>query len=218
MKTRSYTLILILFVVGTGVSQGEVFRYRDSKGGTIFTDRPLKGSGYTLIWRSSMGKVGDRVSSISSATRQVKAAPKSSVRNSWRNKHQYTALITSVARKTRLSAELLHAVVQAESAYNPNARSRAGAMGLMQLMPATAQRYGVANAWDPAQNLEGGARYLRDLLDMFKNDLRLALAAYNAGEGAVMKYGNRIPPYPETRNYVRKVIDFYRSERDRRSS
>ena len=80
-------------------------------------------------------------------------------------------------------------------------------------MPGTAERYGVGNAWDPAQNLAGGARYLRDLLDMFENNLRLALAAYNAGEGAVKKYGNRIPPYPETRDYVQKVVEFYLDER-----
>ena len=97
-----------------------------------------------------------------------------------------------------------------ESAYDPQALSRAGAMGLMQLMPGTAQRYGVSNAWDPVQNLDGGARYLRDLLKMFNQDLRLALAGYNAGEGAVQKYGNQIPPYRETQNYVVKVMDLMR--------
>ena len=136
----------------------------------------------------------------------------------WEHKKQYVPMIKRVAKKAKLSPELLHAVVQAESAYNPKAKSSAGAMGLMQLMPGTASRYGVANAWDPSQNLEGGARYLRDLLDMFKNNLRLALAAYNAGENAVIKYGNRIPPYPETQKYVRKVIDFYLTERKQQKS
>jgi soluble lytic murein transglycosylase-like protein len=125
-------------------------------------------------------------------------------------------LIRKVAKKAKLSPELLHAVIQAESSYNPKAKSSAGAVGLMQLMPGTASRYGVTNIWDPSQNLEGGARYLRDLLDMFKNNLRLALAAYNAGENAVKKYGNRIPPYPETQKYVRKVLDFYLTERKQR--
>jgi soluble lytic murein transglycosylase-like protein len=83
----------------------------------------------------------------------------------------------------------------------------------MQLMPGTAKRYRVKDIWDPADNLRGGARYLRDLLDMFDNDLRLALAAYNAGENAVIKYGNRIPPYPETQRYVRKVLQFLWAER-----
>jgi soluble lytic murein transglycosylase-like protein len=80
----------------------------------------------------------------------------------------------------------------------------------MQLMPGTAERYGVSDAYDPRQNLRGGARYLKDLLALFKYDLKLALAAYNAGEGAVKKYGNEIPPYPETQNYVKKVMGHYR--------
>lgn len=86
-------------------------------------------------------------------------------------------------------------------------------MGLMQLMPGTAKRYGVEDTWDPKDNLDGGARYLRDLLAMFKYDLKLALAAYNAGENAVVKYGNRIPPFPETRNYVDQVLAYYLENR-----
>jgi soluble lytic murein transglycosylase-like protein len=127
-------------------------------------------------------------------------------------------MIRSVSEKAKVSQALLHAIVQTESAYNARAKSSAGAVGLMQLMPGTAERYGVADIWDPAQNLEGGAHYLRDLLDMFQNNLKLALAAYNAGEGAVKKYGNKIPPYPETRDYVRKVIAKYLSERKRGKS
>jgi soluble lytic murein transglycosylase-like protein len=118
-----------------------------------------------------------------------------------------------IARQHDLYPELLHAVIRTESAYNPAALSSAGAVGLMQLMPGTAKRYGVPDIWDPVENLRGGARYLRDLLDLFGNDLRLALAAYNAGENAVIKYGNRIPPYPETQRYVRKVLQFLWAER-----
>jgi soluble lytic murein transglycosylase-like protein len=110
--------------------------------------------------------------------------------------------------------ELLHAVIRAESAYQPNALSHAGACGLMQLMPATAARFRVRNIWDPAENIEGGATYLRFLMDLFDNDLRLALAGYNAGENAVKRYGNQIPPYPETQNYVRKVLQFLWAEQD----
>ena len=87
--------------------------------------------------------------------------------------------------------------------------SKKGALGLMQLMPQTAKRYGVIDALDPLQNLDGGAHYLRDLLRMFNNDVSLALAAYNAGEQAVVKHGNRIPPYRETLHYVPQVLDFY---------
>ena len=99
--------------------------------------------------------------------------------------------------------------LESESAYQPDAVSHKGAVGLMQLMPGTAERYGVSDRHDPVQNLSGGTRYLRDLLEMFDNDLQLALAAYNAGENAVIRYGNKIPPYNETQGYVRKVIRFY---------
>lgn len=121
----------------------------------------------------------------------------------------YDGIIDEVSRAHGLERALLHAVILVESRYNPNAVSRKGAVGLMQLMPHTAKRYGVADAFDPRQNLEGGARYLRDLLRMFDNDVGLALAAYNAGEQAVMRHGNRIPPYGETRRYVPLVLDLY---------
>jgi soluble lytic murein transglycosylase-like protein len=108
---------------------------------------------------------------------------------------------------------LVKAVIRAESAFNPKAVSRAGAAGLMQLMPGTAAQYGVYDRFDPAANIDAGTRHLRGLLDMFNNDLMLALAAYNAGEGAVMKYGNTIPPYAETRTYVNRVLSYYRQYR-----
>jgi soluble lytic murein transglycosylase-like protein len=104
----------------------------------------------------------------------------------------------------------LHAVIRAESAYDPFAVSHKGAVGLMQLMPDTARRYGVSNLTDPVANLQGGSRYLRDLLRLFKQNLRLALAAYNAGENAVIRHGHKIPPYQETRLYVEKALRYYR--------
>lgn len=122
-------------------------------------------------------------------------------------------MIESVAEETLLRPELLHAVIRAESAYDPDAVSSKGAVGLMQLMPATAKRYGVTNRNDPKQNLRGGASYLKDLLVMFDFDLKLAVAAYNAGENAVIRSGNKIPNYRETQNYVAKVMRFYRQNR-----
>jgi soluble lytic murein transglycosylase-like protein len=121
----------------------------------------------------------------------------------------YDKLVERVSRSYGLESALLHAVISVESRYNPKAVSGKGAAGLMQLMPDTAKRYGVADRFDPRQNLEGGARYLRDLLRLFDNNVSLALAAYNAGENAVARYGNRIPPYRETLNYVPRVLDFY---------
>ncbi len=109
---------------------------------------------------------------------------------------------------------LLYSVMHQESSFKSHAVSPKGARGLMQLMPGTAARYGVTNIFDPKQNIEGGARYLRFLLDRFNGDLNLALAGYNAGEGAVDKYGWRIPPYSETQEYVRRISRRYALLRD----
>jgi soluble lytic murein transglycosylase-like protein len=121
----------------------------------------------------------------------------------------YDSMVNKIARTYGLESALLHAVISVESRYKPKAVSKAGALGLMQLMPKTAKRYGVADPLDPSQNLRGGARYLRYLLKKYNNDRDLALAAYNAGEAAVAKYGNQIPPYPETTDYVPRVKEYY---------
>lgn len=125
------------------------------------------------------------------------------------NVARYAAQVERAAAEAGVDPALVHAVVTAESGYNPRAVSPAGAQGLMQLMPATARRYAVGNAFDPAENVRGGTRYLRDLLGMFDNDVALALAAYNAGENAVLKYHRTVPPYRETRAYVPKVLRLY---------
>lgn len=117
---------------------------------------------------------------------------------------EFDAIIDDHARAQGLSPVLVRAVIEAESAFNPRAVSRVGAMGLMQLMPGTAKDLGVVDPFDPVQNIRGGTTYLRTLLDRFDGDVRLALAAYNAGPGAVERYDN-VPPYRETRNYVAKI-------------
>jgi soluble lytic murein transglycosylase-like protein len=123
-------------------------------------------------------------------------------------------LIDNVARLYAHEPQLLNALIHVESRFNPDAVSPKGAIGLMQVMPATAERMGLRDPtralFDPASNLHAGARYLRLLLDMFAGQIELAIAAYNAGEGAVIKYGRRIPPYPETEAYVRQVMELYR--------
>ncbi len=124
-------------------------------------------------------------------------------------RRQYTDIVDQAGARFGVEPALLHAVIAVESAYNPNARSNRGAAGLMQLMPDTAKRYGVANAFDPAQNVHAGAQYLRDLMKLFDNDMKLTLAAYNAGEAAVIRYGRRIPPYRETAAYVPLVVGRY---------
>lgn len=112
--------------------------------------------------------------------------------------------VRRIAAENSISPQLIHSVIKVESNYNPYAISSKGALGLMQLIPSTARRFGVANAFNPVQNIEGGAKYLRYLLDLYGGNYALALAAYNAGEGAVARYGG-VPPYAETQNYVLSV-------------
>lgn len=123
---------------------------------------------------------------------------------------RFAPIVARAARVHGVDEALVHAVIFAESSYDPDAISPAGASGLMQLMPATAAHYGVRDLFDPAQNVGGGVRFLRDLLDRFDGNVELAVAAYNAGANAVIRAGNRVPPHPATAAYVPKVIDYYR--------
>ncbi|MFE8032838.1 lytic transglycosylase domain-containing protein [Thiohalocapsa marina] len=148
---------------------------------------------------------------VSSQAQHGRARPQAQSGRLAERRARFTALIDATAERYGIDPELVHAVIRAESSYNPRAKSPAGACGLMQLMPATAERFGVHDIWDPAQNIRGGVAYLRVLFERFDGDLRLVLAAYNAGEGAVEKYGNRVPPYRETRAYVQKVMGYLRA-------
>jgi soluble lytic murein transglycosylase-like protein len=127
---------------------------------------------------------------------------------------QYAPVINHCARKYRIPVSLICGIMLQESGGNPNAVSHCGARGLMQLMPATARRFGVTSIMDPRQNIEGGVRYLAFLKDRFQGNVPLMCAAYNSGEGNVEKYGNKIPPFAETQNYVPSVLGFARSIQD----
>ena len=194
--------LLCLFVLwmGWASAHADSFAYTDDDTGiTHLTDRP-NSERYERVAREpqlvpELGQV----------------LPSSSMPRTGRRERmlKYDEMVQVASSITGVNADLLHAVVMAESGYDPQAVSPKGALGMMQLMPETARRYGVT-AWnDPADNLIGGARYLADLLQQFNQDLRLAMAAYNAGERAVIRHGYRVPPFQETQHYVRKVFEFY---------
>lgn len=130
--------------------------------------------------------------------------------SSFKYNGEYEDLINDAARKYNLSSTLIKAVIKAESSFNPNVISKAGAMGLMQLMPGTAEGLGVDNPFDPKQNIDGGVRYLKDMLKQFGGNLEYALAAYNAGPGSVKKYGG-VPPFDETQDYVKKIMSWIKN-------
>ena len=188
---KRYVGIAVLIALPL-VAGADIYKYVDKHGRIHLSDKPAH-DGYKRIVRTWKGWKEAQVA----------------YRDTAKNRKRYTQAIDSVAKQNKLPRALVHAVITAESAYDPNAVSHAGAVGLMQLMPGTAARYGVRNRKDPMANVAGGTRYLRDLLKMFDNNLVLAIAAYNAGENAVIKYGNKIPPYEETQTYVQRVLKFY---------
>ena len=192
---------MLLTALTAGMAHADVYRYVDADGVIHFTNVPPD-SRYK-VYRKDRKKANPVAETLASEIRYYDA----------KDRARYASHILAAAKATLLEPALIHAVISAESGYNALARSKKGAAGLMQLMPETARRYGVKNRLDPVQNIHGGARYLRDLVQMFNNDLQLAVAAYNAGENAVLKYGNRIPPYQETMTYVPRVMSYYKKYR-----
>jgi len=193
-------IALVLPLAWAGGAQADIYRYTDKEGVTAFTNIPHPDRHYELVLKEHVDPVPAR---SRSPVHRIDAAQRS----------RYDNAIRAAALASAVDPALVHAVISAESGYNPYAQSRKGALGLMQLMPDTARRYSVADRMDPVQNIEGGTRYLSDLLRLFNNDLQLVVAAYNAGEKAVVRYGNRIPPFPETAAYVPRVLAFYRRYR-----
>ena len=166
-------------------AHAQIYAWRDASGNLVLSDRPKDPSAKTFSVPGT-GRVR--------ATRQALKGLSS----------EYDSLIAEHAADHNVDAGLVRAVIQAESAFNPRARSIKGAMGLMQLMPATAAEYGVENAYDPVQNIRAGVAYLRALLTKYSDNQELALAAYNTGPAAVEKYGT-VPPYRETRDYIDRI-------------
>jgi len=187
---------LLLVLAGSVPASAQIFTWRAADGSLVLSNKP---------------PAADAESVRTYAVPQASDVRATSFVPS-RRSGSFDDIIDEHARRNGVRQSLVRAVIQVESAFNPFAHSPKGAMGLMQLMPATAREFGVANAYDPDQNVGAGVKYLRRLLDRYDNDERLALAAYNAGPGAVDRYGHDVPPYQETRNYVRKVLALYRGE------
>jgi len=185
---RLVVLAAALCALTPSLAQAQLYSWKDASGRLIISDQPRDPSAKTYL------VFGSVVGGPYRATKP--ASPLAG---------QYDPLISEHAAAHALNPDFVRAVIQAESAFNPRARSNRGAMGLMQLMPQTAAEYRVANAYDPSENIRAGVAYLKSLLTRYDNDVSLALAAYNAGPRAVDRYGRTIPPYKETRNYVARI-------------
>jgi len=183
-------LVVLSIVLGwASPSAAQIYSWRDADGKLVLSDTPRAGNGAQTTYE--VHGAAEIKSTIPPLVASHKSAP-------------YEASITAHARRQGVSSDLVRAVIQVESAFNPVAVSNKGAMGLMQLMPATAMELGVRNPFDPDQNIRGGVTYLKQLLTRYDDKVELALAAYNAGIGNVEKYGT-VPPFKETRNYVSKI-------------
>jgi soluble lytic murein transglycosylase-like protein len=168
-------------------ARAQIYAWKDVNGTLVLSDRKLNDGAMTYVVPDAPG------------IRATTPLANASVRD------QFEPLIREHAARQALRMDLVRAVIQVESGYNPRARSPRGAMGLMQLMPATARELGVSNPFDPSENIRGGTAYLRKLIDRYDGNEELALAAYNAGADAVDRHGKKVPPYQETQDYVRKV-------------
>ena len=201
----SFKTLIFLGMMLSAASAGahsKIYTYLDSDGVRHYTDVP-DDNRYKLLALSShdITQSGDHYDPVVLARAT-----------------QYDSIIEKAAVSAAVEPNLLRAVIVVESGFNSRAVSKRGAVGLMQLMPATASRFGVANRYDPIQNIRGGAAYLKFLMDRFGHDMRLALAAYNAGEEAVDRNGGQIPPFSETMAYVPRVMKIYRMLGEPRST
>ncbi len=181
-------LSCLVLLAPTVLAEKQMYRHINAKGQVTFSDRRLH-DGFIPMQRTWKG--------------WVEMSPPANLRE---GVAKFRPIVRKTSARYELSPALISAVIHAESYYNPLAISKKGAVGLMQLMPGTAARYGVYDRQNPEQNVDGGVRYLRDLLEMFDNNTALAVAAYNAGENAVISRGYKIPPFPETQKYVKRVL------------
>jgi len=214
MTMRALLTALALALLPAAAAHADIWGYIDARGDAHFAAEQLD-ERYQLFMKGSAEMDAARILPPSAAEKE---SPLFRYLSQHPNLKKYEKYLNQAAKDYHLDPALLKAVMAAESGFNPNAISAKGAIGLMQVLPATAERFGLQSdkrnsvsqkLTDPKINIRLGARYLRFLHDLFPDQLSLMLASYNAGEGAVQKYNNAIPPYPETRNYVKVVTQFY---------
>lgn len=199
---------------------GNINFYKNSSGQTLITNRDVPSGGFsdfTKKVKTTYYKASNAYNNNGSSSNDYGSNSGSSSNNYGRSsasssgsRNSYDSYILASAQRHGVDPALMKAMMHTESAFNPNARSPVGAQGLMQLMPATARRFKVGNPWNPADNIEGSAKYIAWLMRRFNNNVEFAVAGYNAGEGNIDKY-NGIPPFKETRNYVKSVMSRYHS-------
>ena len=175
-------------------ASAQIYAWRDANGNLVLSDKAKDPAARTYSVPSTTAPATGATGATFKTTRPMS-----------RKAAQFQSLIEEHSALNDVSPDLVRAVIQAESAFNPRAKSPKGAMGLMQLMPGTASDFGVSDPYNPAENIRAGVKYLKQLLDKYSGKVELALAAYNAGPGAVKKYGGIVPPYRETRDYVAKI-------------
>jgi len=202
MRCIATFLILAVVLVASSRAQADIYRFEDEDGVLHFTDTPTDHR-FKIYLRD--------------LKRDKRLRTSFNLSSAGRNPREFEPLIAQSAAEYGVDTALVKAVIHAESSYNPQAVSSKGARGLMQLMPKTAQELKVNDSFNPGENIRGGVRYLRFLLDTFKGDVTLAVAAYNAGLNRVAQYGG-VPPYEETRNYVSRVLSLQRSYREQQAS
>ncbi len=185
-------------------SHADVYIYQSQTGKMLYTDHIVQEPGYKLIKKNGQPVRHSAQRGEVFITRFNSRMEQKHSTKTGNNQNRFDHMIQFAARSYAVDPALIKAVIHAESSFNPNAVSRVGAQGLMQLMPATAGMYAVQDPYNPKQNIMAGSKHLKYLLDKYNDKIELALAAYNAGEGRVKKY-NGIPPYPETQNYIKKV-------------
>ncbi len=198
---KAASLLAALLVCGAaapGKARADIYSFTDANGVEHFSNVPADARYHLLL-----------ASPTDPAAAPAAAVTKGPAVNWLAMSTQYDGVIKGAAQDATIQAALVRAVIVVESGFNPRAVSKKGAVGLMQLQPATAKRYGVKNIYDPGENVRAGAHYLSDLLTRFNSNLELALAAYNAGEEAVERYGRHVPPYRETLAYVPSVMKVY---------